>query len=252
MITYRSNVHNLAMAVSAKSAAFSLVLSECLSYRHTSQYQEKLVEELPSLQRQAAEIRIAYEKLIAVLPGEVSSKVQQGDQGLVRHLNFIDLWLGKSQPEWCKSDPVNIITTDIPLVLEWFEEWYDHGSSEDDNLNSRLAPLISNGQVNSALREAWAIFKTRMVKRFNLSRDLDGHRLADALFGSSSVTNAILTEKERKGYLDLFKGLYSLFRNDVTHNDLPSNPEEIDAVLGLINSTLMRFELVGSETTPER
>ena len=240
------------MAVSAESAAFSLVLSDCLSYRHTSQYQEKLDEELPSLQLQASKIRSAYENLIAVLPKEVSSKVQEGDQGLLRHLNFIDLWLGKRQPEWCTSDPVNIITTDIPLVLEWFEEWYNQRSTEHDDLNYRLTPLISSGQVNSAVREAWAIFKTRTVARFNLSADLDGHRLADALFGSNGATKAILSDKERRGYLELCKGLYSLFRNDLTHNDLPSNPEESDAVLGLINSILTRLDSVTSVATPER
>ena len=252
MITYRSNVHNLAMAVSGEAAAFSLALAECLSYRYTNQYQDKLVGERPSLQLKASKIRSAYDKLITVLPKEVCSKIQEGDQGLLRHLNFIDLWLRKEQPASCASDPVNIINNDIPLVLEWFDEWYKQRCTEDDDLNARLTPLISNGQVNAALREAWPIFKTRMVTRFNLSANLDGHRLADALFGSNGVTNAILTDKERRGYLDLFKGLYSLFRNEMTHNDLPFNPAEIDAVLSLINSALTRIEPGGSVATTER
>ena len=52
--------------------------------------------------------------------------------------------------------------------------------------------------------------------------------------------------------MELCKGLYSLFRNDLTHNDLPSNPEESDAVLGLINSILTRLDSVTSVATPER
>ena len=242
MISYRSNVHELAMSVSSEAMAFSLELSECLSLKHMPNYQDEIVGYLTRLQRLASSIRNASEKLMAVLPQEVNSKIRGDGEGLVRHLNFIDYWLSKRQPEWCKSDPISIVNNDIPLVLRWFDEWYDHRSPQDDDLYIRLTPLISSGQMNSALREAWPIFKTRMVTSFTLSEHLDGHSLADALFGSQGATANILPENERKGYLDLFKGLYTLFRNPVTHNDIPSNPAETDAVLTLVNSALVKIE----------
>ena len=111
----------------------------------------------------------------------------------------------------------------------------------DGNLESRLRPLIAAGQLNSALREAWAIFKTRMVETFGVSEDIDGHQLADALFGSNGPMVNLLTERDRKGYLSLFKGLYTLYRNPVAHNDIQPNPEEVDAVLMLVNAALVRI-----------
>ena len=81
-----------------------------------------------------------------------------------------------------------------------------------------------------------------MVSLFNLSDGLDGDRLAGKLFGSEGITTRILEDREREGYLHLFKGLYALSRNPITHNDVPVNPEETEAVLALLNSALVRIE----------
>ena len=58
----------------------------------------------------------------------------------------------------------------------------------------------------------------------------------------------LLTENERKGYLNLFKGLYTLYRNPIAHNDIQPNPEEVDAVLVMINAALVKIEQAGKET----
>ena len=74
-------------------------------------------------------------------------------------------------------------------------------------------PYIESGQLNVAVREAWPIFKTRMVERLGISREIDGHNLANAIFGSDGAMAGLLSDKEREGYLNLFKGLYALSRN---------------------------------------
>ena len=102
--------------------------------------------------------------------------------------------------------------------------------------------FVTTGQLNAAVREAWAIFKSRMVDLFALPEELDGHRLCDRLFGTNGATTGLLSDSDRQGYANLFKGLYTLNRNPISHNDMPPNPEEVDAVLALVNSALSRIE----------
>ena len=250
MITYRSHVYDLVMGVCAEAIAFSSELSDCLSRRNAPHYPEDLVGELPNLQWRASSVRSALEKLMAALPPEVNYKMESDDEGLLRHLHFMDYWLDQGRPGACSGDPIDIVSRDIPLVLNWFDKWYNQLSPVDSGLYARLAPLISNGQLNSALREAWAIFKTKMVTLFALSDNLDGHPLADTLFGSKGATASLLPENERTAYLGLFKGLYTLYRNPVSHNDVPSNPSEVDAVLALVNSALLKIESLQKPATP--
>ncbi len=146
------------------------------------------------------------------------------------------------------GDPVDIVAYDLPDALGLFEEWYERQSPTDSILGTRLEPHITNGQLNAALREAWPVFKTRMVEVFRLADNLDGHELTNKLFGSNGSTAGLLPDQEREGYLNLFKGLYTLSRNPVVHNDTPVNPEEAGAVLALINSALVRVEGVQCAT----
>ena len=161
---------------------------------------------------------------------------------LIRHLGFIDYYLDMSQAENCTQDPVDILQRDLPQRLQSFNEWYEQRSSNDASFVARVNRLHARGQTNAAVREAWAIFKTRMVKAFNLPTDLDGERLAVKLFGPDGATASILDSEVREGYLNLFKGLYALSRNPTTHNDVLPDPQKAEAVLALISSALSEIE----------
>ena len=103
-------------------------------------------------------------------------------------------------------------------------------------------PFIELGQLDAAVRAAWPIFKTRMVDRFGISGEIDGHKLVVEVFGSDGATAGLLPAKEREGYLNLFKGLYALSRNPLSHNDICPNPAEAEAALLLISATLTKVE----------
>ena len=150
----------------------------------------------------------------------------------------------------CVQDPIDIVKHDLPDTLKLFEEWYSTQSDLDSELSTRLLPFLTSGQLNAAVREAWAIFKTRMVKQFELADELDGYNLVTALFGSNGVTAGLLPDRDREGYLNLFKGLYALSRNPTAHNDTPPNPAEVDAVLTLISFTLVKIEKLTAEGRP--
>ena len=241
MLTYRSYVHSLAMGASAEATSLALSLADLVPYERSPEYNDRVSEAMPSLIGAAGSLREAIDKLLSALPTELEGS-DRGDRGVHRHLFWINKRLTEGIPAACVQDPIDIASADIPSVLERFERWYEKQARLDGHLESRLRPLIAAGQLNSAIREAWAIFKTRMVETFGVSDDIDGHQFADALFGSNGPMVNPLTERDRRGYLSLFKGLYTLYRNPVAHNDIQPNPEEVDAVLMLVNAALVRIE----------
>ena len=142
--------------------------------------------------------------------------------------------------------------SDLPDILKQFDKWYASQSGLDQDLSIRLMPFIESGQLNAAVREAWPIFKTRMVNRFGISREIDGSKLVVAIFGPDGATAGLLPGPEREGYLNLFKGLYALSRNPPSHNDVRPNPAEVEAALLLISTTLTKVEKLPAEKRPSK
>ncbi len=243
MISYRAHIYALAMAASGQATKLAVDLSRFLVDRQlSSDHQTILNQCLPELKMSAQSLRSAVEKLENTLPIEVRDGI--GKTSLGRHLDWIDYWLNKRSPADCTRDPVDIVSIDLPNVLKLFEQWYERQSPTHDALGARVNPQIENGELNSALREAWPFFKTRMVQVFGLSGNIDGDKLATNLFGNEGATAGLIPNVEREGYMNLFKGLYALNRNPVSHNDVDTNPEYAAAVLALINATLVRIEVV--------
>ena len=233
MLTHRAHVYNLAMVVSAEAAKLTVVLTRCaLPMFDTSVEEARLA---------AASLRTAANDFLAAVPEEAKTG-RRGRHEMLRHLGWINYRLNRNEPGACMGDPVDIAEVDMPAILRCFDEWCERQSPPDIDLSKRLEPHIKAGQLNAAVREAWAIFKTRMVNTFNLPSTLDGHKLAEELFGANGATSGILRGSEREGYLNLFKGLYSLIRNPIAHNDLPSNPDEAEAVIALVNSAIVKVE----------
>lgn len=242
MLTYRAHIYALAMAASAEATRLALALSRCVGDQQVAtDVHGVFAAHLPGLTSQTTTLRVAVDEFKGALPLEVKGEVEERTR-LQQHLGWIDYWLRKKEPTSCAHDPIDIVSIDLPKALGIFEEWYSSHSPPHEALNSRLEPHVANGQLNAAVREAWVIFKTRMVELFNLPADTDGDKLAGQLFGGRSVNTQFLDAQEREGYLHLFKGLYALSRNPVAHNDVPPNPEQTEAVLALLNSALVSIE----------
>ena len=187
----------------------------------------------------------AVDKLLSALPSDADIN----SSSLERHINWISRRLKEKAPSKCAHDPIDIVRSDLPDILKQFDKWYASQSVLDQDLSARLMPFIESGQLNAAVREAWPIFKTRMVDRFGISGAIDGHKLVVAIFGPDGAMAGLLPDKEREGYLNLFKGLYALSRNPLAHNDIRSNPVEVEAALLLISTTLTKVEKL---TTADR
>lgn len=136
---------------------------------------------------------------------------------------------------------------DLPDLLDRFEAWYETASGLDPEYVRRLESFDRGQHINSAEREAWTIFKTRMTEAYDLPGNVDGHELVERLFGGNDPAVSFLSESERRGYHNLFMGLYTLFRNEVAHNDREPNPAATDAVIALIGITLSRIAPPGAD-----
>ena len=250
MISYRLHIYRLTMRVSAEATALALSMADCVTHSHSVDYKERVRDSLPDLLKGAASLREAIDELIAALPHDVvDGKIK--NEGLLRHMYWIEYRLDQSSPESWAGDPIDIAVSDLDYVLDRFEKWYQNRSAVDGELTDRLEHFIANGELNAATREAWAIFKTRMVSTFGLPNDLDGHSLAEKLFGSKGVPAQLLPDQDRQGLLHLFKGLYTLSRNPVVHNDVEPNPYEAEAVLALISTTIAKLDRARHLPSPD-
>ena len=245
MLSYRIHVYKCAMAASAEAVNLAVALAECVALRREDDYQDALKEKLPDLVTKAASLDKAIDMLLSALPQDLSDQIDTSN--LDRHLYFIRFRLGAGLPSSCAADPIDIARQDLPYVIKKFDAWCERQSPLDNGLGSHLKPLIIKGELNSALREAWVTFKDRMVRRFDLTSSLDGPRLADKLFGPNGTTLRLLDNQQREGYLSLFKGLYALSRNPVAHSNVPLNPSEVESVLELINSAIIRIDIAECE-----
>ena len=201
MLTYRTHVYGLAAAASAEATRLALSIAECVAGRGDGNYKERVQEVLPTLMGDAESLQQAVDAFLAGLPVEVR---EHPHGRLFRHMYWIKIRLGQSIPAACAQDAIDIVRDDIPAIMKQFEKWYQQRANVDSDLNQRLTPLIAAGQLNAAAREAWVIFKTRMVDRFELSEELDGQRLVHALFGTDDgATTSLLSNKDKEAILEL-------------------------------------------------
>lgn len=234
MHSYRTHVYDLYVAAVGKAASVAVAYGECLQHDPKSEEFSTVLAEFQALRN---ELERAFDTLDHVFPADVKWL-----GGARRHLGWSRYWIDKERhPRGWGSDPQTIIEHDLPAAMDAFNTWYETASQIDGDYTERLREFHSSAQINSAHREAWAIFKTQATLLFDLSDDLDGYKLVDRLFGDEQSAVSTLTAKERRGYRELMKGLYTLYRNPVSHNDSDPNPAVTDAVTTLIGTCLARI-----------
>lgn len=240
MFNYRAHVHG--RYVIAMAAALSLRRT-FLEWQAAT---DTRPEELVRLREGYAELTSVTEALLAALPDEVLDNLK--GSGRQRHLAWMKKRLDEGKPGECISDAVDLTDRDLPLVWSTFDAWFRTHSWSDEDFVRKTDSLLNIGQYDSAVRKAWAVFKSRLVAFYGVSADLDGHKLVDALFGPNGVARGRISNVLCEGYFHLLKGLYALHRNEITHNDVAANPQEVEGVLMLLNSTLARLTAEGSQS----
>lgn len=234
MYSYRARVHSLYAEALSKAAAVLVAYELCV---RQDPEDVEFPDALGELKARFGDLQVAVDALSAVLPVEVAAAGR-----LTRHMVYGNDYINiEGRPRAWGSDARFVLECDLPAVLDAFDDWYATASGIDPELVERLRPFNGVSHINSAGREAWAIFKTRVIEAYDLPDDIDGHALVDRLFSDDDPVVPSLSDGERRGYRNLLKGLYTLHRNPVAHNDQEPNPGAADAVIALIGICLSRI-----------
>lgn len=233
MLNYRLHVYE--RCVGATTAALSLRKT----FLEWEAHEDRREEELVNLRQGHTELVGAVDDLVNALPDEVIDTKSDGT--LRRHLAWMDRFLREGSPQKCSSDIVDITERDLAAVWLAYETWFTANSAVDDEFVRKVDRLLNIGQGDSAIRKAFAVFKSRLVASFPVSGDLDGERLAIAVFGANGSARGGVSDADCEGYLNLMKGLYALHQNETTHNDVTVDPQEAEAILMLLNSAIARL-----------
>lgn len=165
-----------------------------------------------------------------LLPAGVSS------ENLRRHLHFLTYYLERGEPQHCRRDIDQICQVDVPKLEKTLQTQH-----YDVEFATKLAPLLTAGHWDSAVRKGCVLLKERLVQVFDLASEKDGADLVNAAFKQGPLAGKIL-EAERQAMRDLLAGLYGTFRNRYSHADIDPAWFEAAAVLGMINWALRAID----------
>lgn len=199
----------------------------------------------PMLLVAAGALRQAVENLMKAMPGDIEMGEHQ--DLLYRHLHFIDVYLNKEEPAHCLKDPVDILNYDLPGIVDAFDRCYKRTASPHPQFDKQLRRHIEAGDMNAAVREGFAVWKTRIVERWDLPEDLDGHQLARELFGNDGPTAGLFSDQHRLAYEKLYTSLFTLLRNPPSHGVV-----DLDRPLVEGGLTLLSWLLAAVEKEPQQ
>lgn len=189
-------------------------------------------------------------ELLEALPPEVV----RGNR-LIDHCGWILYWTGHHDRTWTRS---NYLDTqfDISALERAFVEWCGACAHFDGELRNEIKSLLAQRQLDSAVRKSFVILKERLVDMCcalgeprSAVVEMDGDSLVNHIFGASGSAVARMSEKaaEREAMRNLLAGLYGVFRNIVDHHDVEVPWHEAEAVIGMVNWTLLRLSAMASE-----
>lgn len=244
MLTFHSYVHSLARAVAGRASSILVLLAQCVETRDEPDL-VALGSLKPEILVEVEALKTSSKELLAALPEEVDIGESGGQ--LDRHVGFIEYWIRRDRPQSCLHDPSDILVNDLPGVMSAFDRWYDATAAPHPELVNRLRRHIQSGDMKSAVRDGFAIWKTRIVELFGLPDDIDGSRLSNRLFDEQGATAEILTERQRSACDNLYTSLYTLLRNPPSHGDVNLDRQLSEGGLTLLAWLLTMLEnAVGS------
>lgn len=200
---------------------------------------EKFAERRPveELLRDASNLAVMYEDLVKILPEEVKVTGNFG-----RHLGWMKQRLTEDRPDLCQGDISDICDLDIPALEKAFRDWCAKPAHYDPELAAKIGGLVLQREYDSAIRRAFVILKSRIVRSFNTPANLDGVELVNHVFGGKGILVSVVADADRQAYRDLLAGLYGVFRNKYSHNDVQVEWYEFEAAASAVNYALKEVD----------
>ncbi|MFT3879674.1 MAG: TIGR02391 family protein [Gemmatales bacterium] len=189
-------------------------------------------------------LRLVFDSIARALPPEVT----QGNN-FIRHTSWIVRNIERGHVPGIEGDISDICRIDIPSLEASFRKWCDNPMHFDQELANSVIDLLMVQQGDSAVRKAFVILKERLTKRFGASSSLDGPELVNAIFGSKGSASDRMEDNERQAFRDLLSGLYGVFRNKYSHQNVTPLWSEVDALIAMINCVLRDIDAIAKRPT---
>lgn len=195
------------------------------------------------IQSDAKSLKLVFESISRALP----SQVTEGND-FTRHVDWIVRNIERKHLTVLDSDINDICQRDIPNLEAAFRKWCDDPKHYDQELANSVIDLLMMQEGDSAVRKAFVILKERLTKRFGASSTLDGPELVNAIFGARGIASDRMEDNERQAFRDLLSGLYGVFRNKYSHQDVAPLWSEVDALIAMINCVLRDIDAISKRT----
>lgn len=167
---------------------------------------------------------------------------------LNRHLNFLNLYLNKNDKDNCKQDTIDIVLTDLPIILKVVIDKYSQNNHFDSELQEKVLPLVDGGEYDSAIRKSFVILSDNMRRLFSIHDNVDGEELVNRIFGTKSYI-AKMEDDKKQAYRNLFCGFYAVYRNKFAHSSIEPTIVELTSILEMTNSLLIDLKKISDQSS---
>ena len=198
--------------------------------------------EVDNLTLDTANLEQLYNNLLGILPKEI-----QTCSNLERHLYFMKYYLKRNDIKSNRGDINDICEHDIAEIEKAFLLWCKQPKHYDDELAKGVSDLLAKQEIDSAVRKAFAILKTRLTRQFTMPDSIDGPELVNRIFGSNGCHGLPIDDGKRQALRDLLAGLYGVFRNKYAHNDITPTWAEAEAIISMVNVTLLELDRLATK-----
>lgn len=198
------------------------------------------------LERDVHVLKAACANLTRLLPEGVVAG------SLDKRFAWADYWLGKNKPSNILGDLTDIVDRDLPAVEKGFRDWCASQKHYDAELGKGIGDLLTERQLDSAVRKAFVLLKERLVRNFGVSSELDGRDAVNKVFGREGFLAGRIPDAERESMRNLLDGLFGVFRNTYGHRDVAPEWHEADAVLSMVNLILQRLDAYRRPKSPKK
>jgi hypothetical protein len=176
----------------------------------------------------------ACNRLLKSLPGDVAK-----GNSIMRHIAWMKHYLERGQRQRTSGDCEEVAGRDLALLEEAFKKWLAKHQHFDQEFAERIADLLYDQRLGDAIRAAFVVLTDRLRGGFKARSDLNGRDLVNSIFGSGGLVASRIEQAEREAMRALLDGLYGVHRNRYAHADAAVEWYEAEAILSMVNWTLM-------------